>query len=100
MSKVKLETEIQKDIKDKISDILPGSIVLKNDPNQLQGVPDLSVLWEGKWAFLEVKQKEDSPHRPNQDYYIKKADYMSYGRFISGETEEEVLEELFLFMNE
>lgn len=100
MSKGKLETEIQKDIKDKIKQMLPGAIITKQDPNDIQGIPDLAVFWESKWAMLEVKQKEDSPHRPNQDYYIGKADYMSYGRFISGETEEKVLEELFYYMNE
>lgn len=94
------ESSIQHRIIEKIKKMLPGCIVLKNDPNYIQGIPDLSVLWENKWAFLEVKVHDNSPHRPNQDYYIDKANYLSYGRFISGDNEDKILKELFMYMNE
>ncbi len=93
------ESVIQKRIIDKIKARLPGAIVLKNDPNYIQGIPDLSVMYEDKWAMLEVKRHEDSSRQPNQEHYVNKANYMSYGRFISGDNEDEVIDELFEFMN-
>lgn len=95
-----LESTIQAKVIDKIKQMLPGSIVLKNDANYIQGIPDLSVYWENKWAYLEVKANKDSPHRPNQDYYIDKANNMSFGSFISGDDYKTVLRKLWDYMNE
>ena len=78
----------------RIQVLYPGCFVLKNDPNYLQGFPDLTVLYKKRWGLLEVKKSWDSPHRPNQEYYIEEADRMSFGRFIFPENEEEVLYEL------
>lgn len=36
----------------------PGAIVLKNDPNYIQGFPDLTILYKDRWAVLEIKQSE------------------------------------------
>lgn len=81
-------------LKKKISNILPGAIVIKSDPNDIQGIPDLLVLYKDKWASLEVKRAEKASHRPNQDYYVALMDTMSFSRFIFPENEEEVLNEL------
>jgi hypothetical protein len=72
----------------------PGCVVLKNDANYLQGIPDLLILFNNKWAMLEVKMSEDAPIQPNQEYYIEMFDVMSYGAFITPEREEEVLDDL------
>lgn len=72
----------------------PGCIVLKNDPNYLQGVPDLAIFWNERWAMLEVKKSADASHQPNQDYYVATMDNMSFSRFIYPENKEEVLDEL------
>lgn len=72
----------------------PGCMVLKNDPNYIQGIPDLLILHENRWAMLECKRSKEASHRPNQEYYISKLDAMSYAAFISPENEEEVLHEL------
>ena len=72
----------------------PGCMVLKNDPNYIQGIPDLLVLHKQHWASLECKRDSSSPHRPNQDYYVEKMDNMSFSRFIFPENKEEVLNEL------
>ena len=72
----------------------PGCIVLKNDPNYIQGVPDLLILFRDRWAALEVKKSEKSHHQPNQDYYISLMDGMSFARFIYPENKEEILNEL------
>lgn len=78
----------------KIKSEFPGCIVIKNDPNYIQGFPDLTVLYKDHWALLEVKRERRAAKRPNQDYYVRKADSMSIGRFIYPENETEVLDEL------
>ena len=88
------ESEYQQDLKDRIKDLLPGCLVLKNDPNQIQGIPDLLVLYKDKHAFLEVKASKNAKHRPNQDWYVKKYSEDVYSTFIYPENEEEVLSEL------
>lgn len=72
----------------------PGAIVLKNDPNYIQGFPDLTVLYKDHWAILEIKRSEKASHQPNQDYYVSQADRMSVGRFVYPENMMEVLDDL------
>ena len=43
----------------KIKEMLPGCIVMKNDPNYIQGIPDLLILYRDRWAALECKRKGD-----------------------------------------
>lgn len=89
------EGKYQQQLKKKIKKLLPGSIVLKNDPNWLQGFPDLTVLYRDRYAVLEAKRAEDAPCRPNQEYYIDKlGSWAVYSAFISPENEEVVLREL------
>lgn len=88
------ESEFQKAVIDDIKNRFPGSIVLKNDPNYIQGIPDLLILNDGKWAALECKRNKNSKHQPNQDYYIGMLNEMSYASFIYPENKEEVLDEL------
>lgn len=78
----------------KIKQLLPGAIVFKNDPEQLQGVPDLLILYNDRWAMLEVKMAFDSDLRPNQEYYVEHFDNMSFCSFIYPENEKEVLDAL------
>jgi hypothetical protein len=78
-----------------LRDMLPGCLILKNDSDYLQGIPDLLVLWGDRWAFLEVKPRESAPQQPNQQYYVDLAADMSFGAFIYPENEEEVLNALF-----
>lgn len=75
-----------------IEERLPGCIVGKNDSRQ--GIPDLLILYEDKWASLEVKKSKTSSHRPNQDYYVRRMNEMSFSRFIFPENKEEVLDDL------
>ena len=86
----KFQAELIRDLKSRF----PGCIVMKNDANYIQGIPDLLVLHGKKWAALECKQDEKSTHRPNQDYYVEKMNKMSYAKFIFPENKEEVLDEL------
>ena len=88
------ESAFQKGLINKIKDRLPGCIVMKNDANYIQGIPDLTVFHRDKWAMLEVKKSEKASHQPNQDYYVRKLNEMSYAAFVYPENEEEVLNEL------
>ena len=86
----KFKTNLIKDLEA----IFPGCIVLHPDPNEIQGIPDLLILYENKWAALEGKKHSNSSHQPNQDYYIDLMDKMSFASFIYPENKEEVLYEL------
>ena len=86
----KFQAQLIKDLKT----MFPDSMVLKNDPNYIQGVPDLIILKDDKWAALECKRDSDAPARPNQAYYIDKMSKMSYAAFIYPENKEDILHEL------
>ena len=86
----KFQAELIKEIKDRF----PCCMVLKNDPNYIQGIPDLLVLHKKHWASLECKRTASSSHRANQDYYVDKMNNMSFSRFIFPENKKEVLDEL------
>ena len=91
---MKLENDYQGGLIKEIKKLLPGCIILKNDPNYIQGIPDLTIFYEDKWATLEVKTHEKAIHQPNQDYYVATMNGMSFSRFIYPENEEEVLYDL------
>ena len=90
----KRENKFQKELIDEIKARFPGALVLKNDSSYIQGIPDLTVLYQDKWAMLEVKREKSASHQPNQDYYVGLADGVSFGRFVSPETKETVLDEM------
>ena len=71
--------------------MFPGCVILKNDAGYMQGIPDLLILFENKWAMLEVKASERSREQPNQNYFVELLDSMSFAAFIYPENEDEVL---------
>ena len=87
-----LENKFQSDLIKEIKTRLPECIVLKNDSSYVQGIPDLLVLNNDKWASLEVKKSKSAKHRPNQDYYVEKMSKMSFSAFIFPENKEDVLD--------
>ena len=89
-----LESEYQRKLIKKLKELFPGCIVLKNDAQLKQGIPDLTILHHDKWACLEVKKSKDASHRPNQDYHVDTMNTMSYAAFIYPENEEQILGEL------
>lgn len=91
---VKKETVFQKELKDEIRTMFPGAIVSKLDPNDIQGIPDLLIIYKEKWAILEVKRDKNSSHRPNQEYYVDMLNGWSFSAFIYPENKEEVLDGL------
>ena len=89
-----LESKFQSDLIKELRKRFPDCIVIKNDPNYIQGIPDLLILHGSHWAALECKKSKSASHRPNQDYYVSRMNAMSYANFICPETREEVLYEL------
>lgn len=79
----------------RIKGLLPGCVVLKNDPNYIQGFPDLVILYGPGWGVLEVKFSERASFQPNQEYYLVMLNEMSYANVIYPENEEVVLHELY-----
>ncbi len=89
-----LESDFQAKLIKELKARFPGCMVLKNDASYIQGVPDLLVLHNDKWASLEVKKSKKAKHRPNQDYYVEKMNDMSFSAFIFPENKEDVLHDL------
>lgn len=88
------ESKFQADLKKELKKMFPGCIVTKLDSSDIQGIPDLLILYKDKWATLENKRSAKASRRPNQDYYVEKMNDMSFSRFIYPENKEDVLNEL------
>ena len=96
MRESKFQAKLIKDIKER----LPDCIVLKNDPTYLQGIPDLTVFNNDKWATLEVKKSANAGHQPNQDYYVEMMDHMSFSRFVYPENRDTVFSDLIDYLED
>ena len=88
------ESKFQADLKKELKQMFPGCIVTKLDSSDIQGIPDLLILYKNKWATLENKRSKNATKRPNQEYYVEKMNGMSFSRFIYPENKEVVLDEL------
>ena len=88
------ENKFQSNLKKELKEMFPGCIVTKLDSGDIQGIPDLLILYKDKWATLENKRNAKASHQPNQDYYVDKMNEMSFSRFIYPENKEAVLNEL------
>ena len=96
MRESKFQAKLIKDIKER----LPDCIVLKNDPTYLQGIPDLTVFNNDRWATLEVKKSANASHQPNQDYYVEMMDRMSFSRFVYPENRDTVFSDLIDYLED
>lgn len=91
---MKKEKSFQSELIDNIEFLFPECLILKNDPTYIQGIPDLLILFNNKWAMLECKRSPTAICRPNQEYYIDRLNKMSYARVVSPETKEAILDDL------
>lgn len=91
---MKLENKYQVHVIGRLRSTFEGCFILKNNPNYLQGIPDLTVLHGPYWALLEVKKSASERHQPNQDYYVEELNAMSFAAFIYPENEDEVFSAL------
>ena len=89
-----LESKFQSSLISEIKERFPGCVVLKNDPDYIQGIPDLLVLYRDRWAALECKRSENERRQPNQEYYVRTMDEMSFARFVYPENRDYILNEL------
>ena len=88
----KLESGFQDRLIADLKEMFPGCMVFKMD--QIQGIPDLLILYGKRWASLENKKSANAKRQPNQEYYVDLMNKMSFSRFICPENKEEVLTEL------
>lgn len=88
----RLESGFQDKLREELTELFPGCMIFKMD--QIQGIPDLLVLYKDMWASLECKRGSGSAKQPNQDYYVDLMNDMSFSRFINKNNKEEVLNEL------
>lgn len=87
-----LERDYQPTVIARLKEMFPGCVIQKLDTGYQQGIPDLLILWGPHWAILEVKKSfEDRMNpRPNQEYFVRLLNEMSFSAFIYPEVEEEV----------
>ena len=89
-----LENRFKTKLIEELEEMFPGCMVVHLDPNEIQGIPDLLILYKNKWAALEGKKSARASHRPNQEYYVDLMNKMSFAAFIYPENKEEILDEL------
>lgn len=89
-----LESAYQAKLVKRLEELYPSIVIMKNDANYRQGFPDLLLLFNDRYACLEVKASEDADLQPNQEYWIDRLRRMSFAGFVYPENEREVLEAL------
>lgn len=88
------ESDFKRQLKEKLYEMFPGCLISKFDENDIQGLPDILILYRDRWAALECKRAFNSSRRPNQSYYVEVLNDMSYAAFVSPENEEVILDDL------
>jgi hypothetical protein len=88
------ESDYQTKLIKKLRRMFVGCVILKNDSAYIQGIPDLTILFNNRWAMLEVKTSLTASIQPNQTHWVDRLNEMSYCSFICPETESGVLHEL------
>ena len=89
-----LESQFKTDLKKTLEGMFPGVVILRGNSATQQGIPDWLLLWNDRWAFLEVKSSAKAKARPNQPYFVELLNKMSFAAFIYPENAEEVLDAL------
>jgi hypothetical protein len=88
------ENSYQTQIIQRLREEFVGCVILKNDSSYIQGIPDIIILYEDRWAMLEVKKSQNASVRPNQTFYVNQLSQMSFAAFVYPENEDEVFYEL------
>ena len=90
----------QAKLKKELKEMFPGCIITKLDSGDIQGIPDLLILYGERWAALEVKRNAKAERQPNQEYYVEQMDKIGFSSFIYPENKEEVLRDLDVYFND
>ena len=88
----RVESGFQDKLIKELKDLFPGCLIFKM--NQMQGIPDLLVLYKDKWFSLENKKSANAKRQPNQEYYVKLMNNMSFSSFIFPENKDEIIQKL------
>lgn len=95
MLESKFQSEVIQDLTEMFGEFHKGGcMILLNDAEYMQGIPDILILYKDKWAMLEAKRDVNSPYRPNQEWYIDMLDKMSYASVIYPGNKEMVYDDL------
>ena len=78
----------------KLERMFPEAVVFRGPCQEIQGIPDIIILWGDTWAALEVKEFEYSDQQPNQEWWVNRLHDMSFSAFIYPSNEKEVLDAL------
>lgn len=94
-----LESRFQSGLIKDLKKRFDGCIVMKNDADYIQGIPDLLILYKDKWAALECKRdskaiEKSKANQPSQRRYVERMNNMSYASYICPENKKEVLNDL------
>lgn len=82
-------------LKEKLEQMFPGCLIVHNSPaDSHNGIPDMTIFYNDRWAMLEAKAARDSKKQPNQDHWIEHYNRLSFASFIYPENEKEVLNAL------
>ncbi len=73
--------------------LLPGSLVLKNDPNYIQGIPDLMILHGDMWVYSGQRPRAMEFSEPG--YYVNQLTRLGFARFIYPRTSRRVFNDAF-----
>ena len=91
----RLESGFQDRLRAELKDMFPGCMIFKMD--QIQGIPDLLILYGDRWASLECKQYAGASRQANQEYYVELMNDMSFSSFIYPENKDDVLDDLYRY---
>lgn len=86
----KFKTGLIKDLES----MFPDCVILHQDAQLQQGIPDLLILIGPRWAALELKKARNAERQPNQPWWVERLDNMSFAAFVSPENKEAVLDDL------
>ena len=89
-----LESEFQNKLIQELKRMFKGCIVTKLDSSHIQGIPDLLILYNDKWATLECKKSVRAKKQPKLEYFFGRLIDMSFSSFICPEYKVEVLLDL------
>lgn len=89
-----LERDVKRKLLKGVEERFPEAEVFYTDARLRQGTPDILVLNGKNWAMLEVKLHANSRRQPNQEYFVKKLDSMSFCKFVHQDNVEETLDEM------
>ena len=89
------ESDFQKKLIGQLEKRFPGSIIMKNDPTYIQGIPDLTMLYKNSFVAFECKRSANASKQPNQEWYVNEINKMGgIAYFIYPENMEETINDI------